>query len=57
MSHPHPEQVLTSLDPAGAPAVPRRIARLEVKDHGTFSYAKDAMSALDAESYMAVTSR
>ncbi len=32
-------------------------AALEVKDHGTFSYAKDAMSALEAESYMAVTSR
>ena len=33
-----------------------RAAR-EVKDHGTFSYAKDAMPALEAESYMADTSR
>ncbi len=33
-----------------------RAAR-EVKDHGTFNYAKDAMPALEAESYMADTSR
>lgn len=33
-----------------------RAAR-EVKDHGTFTYAKDAMSASEAESYMLDTAR